>query len=208
MPLVASGGTTFLGRIAGATRGARTLRASPTANPVGRKEKGDTVPRTRTVTATMAAVVLLAIPAPAGARTANERAEAEMVAAINHVRAQHGLYALRRSGSLMDSAGRYSRWLMANDTFRHLSTIQASSRFSLLGEALEWHSGRRFDVRGTINRWMGSVSHRAIVLSPVMRWHGVGATRGRLGATRATIWVLQVGRVHPPGVQLPNVGLP
>jgi uncharacterized protein YkwD len=163
----------------------------------------------RTVTATMAAMVLLATPATAGAsRTANDRAEAAMANAINEVRAQNGLYAMPRSSSLTGSAGRYSRWLMANDTFRHLASIQASSRFSMLGEALEWHSGRRFDVRGTLNRWMGSPSHRAIVLSPVMRWQGAGVTRGRLGATRATIWVLQVGRVHPPGVELPNIGLP
>jgi uncharacterized protein YkwD len=163
----------------------------------------------RTVTAMMAAMALLATPAAAGAqRTANDRAEAEMASAINQVRAQNGLYAMPRSSSLTGSAGRYSRWLMANDTFRHLASIQASSRFSMLGEALEWHSGRRFDVRGTLNRWMGSPSHRAIVLSPIMRWQGAGVTRGRLGATRATIWVLHVGRVHPPGVELPNIGLP
>jgi uncharacterized protein YkwD len=167
------------------------------------------VPGMRTVTATLAAIVLIAAPAAAGAQpTASERAEADMVAAINQVRAQNGLYALQRSRSLMGSAGRYSHWLMANDTFRHLGTIQASSRFSMLGEALEMHTGRRFDVRGALNRWMGSPSHRAIVLSPVMRWQGVGVTRGRLGATRSTIWVLQVGRVHPPGVELPSIGLP
>lgn len=160
----------------------------------------------RTVTATMAAVVLLASPATASAgSSANSRAEAEMVQAINGVRAQHGLGALNRSSSLMGSAGRYSNWLMENDTFRHLSSIQASSNFAMLGEALEWHSGRRFDVRGTLNRWMGSSSHRAIVLAPVMQWQGVGVTRGRMGATRATVWVLHVGRIRPPGVNLPSL---
>jgi uncharacterized protein YkwD len=160
----------------------------------------------RTVTAITAAAVLLAVPATAGAsRAANEAAEADMAGAINAVRAQHGLGAMRRSSSLTGSAERYSRWLMANDTFRHLSTIQASSRFSMLGEALEWHSGRRFDVRGTLNRWMASAGHRAIVLSPVMRWQGAGVTRGRMGAMRATVWVLHVGRIHPPGVNLPSL---
>jgi uncharacterized protein YkwD len=160
----------------------------------------------RTVMVTMAAGVLLASPATAGAsRSANSRAEAQMVQAINQVRAQHGLGALTRSRSLMGSAGRYSRWLIANDTFRHLSSIRASSQFAMLGEALEWHSGRRFSVRRTINRWLGSPSHRAIVLTPVMQWQGVGVTRGRMGATRATVWVLHVGRIHPPGVNLPNL---
>ena len=161
------------------------------------------------VMAMMAAVVLLAIPATAGAsRSANSRAEAKMVQAINQVRAQHGLGGLRSSSSLAGSAGRYSRWLLANDTFRHLSSIQASSQFAMLGEALEWHGGRRFDVRGTLNRWMGSPAHRAIVLSPAMRWQGAGVTRGRFGASRATMWVLHTGRIHPPGVTLPNIGLP
>ena len=161
------------------------------------------------VMAMMAAVILLAIPATAGAgRAASERAEAEMVAAINQVRGQHGLGELRSSSSLAGSAGRYSRWLLANDTFRHLSSIQASSHFAMLGEALESHSGRRFDVRETLNRWMGSPSHRAIVLSPVMRWQGAGVTRGRFGASPATMWVLHTGRIHPPGATLPNIGLP
>ena len=167
------------------------------------------MPRMRTVAATTAAVVLLAIPATADAgQTANERAEADMRAAINKVRVQNGLPAYRRSRSLGGSAGRYSRWLMANDTFRHLSSIQASSRFSLLGEILEMHTGRRFDVRGALNRWMASPSHRAVILSPVMRFQGTGVTRGRLGASRATIWVLHVGRLRPPGVQLPSLPLP
>ena len=167
------------------------------------------MPRMRTATAMMAAVVLLAAPASAAASaTANQRAEGEMVRAINKVRAQHGLYALRRSGSLVDSAERYSRWLMANDTFRHLTTIRASSRFSMLGEALERHSGRDFDIRGTIDRWMGSPSHRALLLSSVMTWHGAGVTRGRMGAARATIWVLHVGRIHPAGAGLPSLPLP
>jgi uncharacterized protein YkwD len=131
-----------------------------------------------------------------------------MVAAINEVRAQHGLDALRRSGSLTHSAERYSHWLMANDTFRHLSSIQASSQFSLLGEALEWHSGRRFRVRATINSWMGSPPHRAILLSSVMQWQGAGVTRGRMGATPATVWVLHSGRIHPPGETLPGLPLP
>ena len=131
-----------------------------------------------------------------------------MVRAINAVRSQHGLSAMRTSGSLTASAERFSRWLMANDTFGHLSRIQASSRFSLLGEALEWHSGRRFDVQGTLNRWLASPGHRALVLSPVMRAQGAGVTRGRMGARRATVWVLHVGRLRPAGVQLPSLPLP
>ena len=95
---------------------------------------------------------------------------------------------------------------MAHDVFTHQSSIWASSRFKLLGEALEWHCGRRFDVGGTLRRWLASPSHREIVLSPTMRRQGAGVTRGRFGGRGATIWVLHVGRLTLPGTQLPDVG--
>jgi uncharacterized protein YkwD len=152
---------------------------------------------------------MLATPAAAGAATAGDRAEARMVGAVNKVRAAHGLGAMRASSSLMGSAGRYSRWLLERDLFTHLSRIQASRRFTALGEALAMHRGRRFDVGGTLRRWMASPSHRAIVLSPTMRWIGTGVTRGRYGAVPTTMWVLHTGRLgtgaspRVPGVQLP-----
>jgi uncharacterized protein YkwD len=166
------------------------------------------VPRTRTVVAGTAALVLLALPATASAeQTGSEGAESRMVSAINHVRAQRGLSAFGRSSSLTGSAERYSRWLMANGVFAHQSRIQASDRFALLGEALAWHSGHRFEVRKTVRQWLGSAPHRAILLSPLMRLQGAGVTRGRFGRRAATIWVLHVGRLTQAGVQLPNVGL-
>ena len=167
------------------------------------------MPRMRTLTATTVTAVMIAIPATADAQTANERAEADMVTAINQARDQHRLHALRRSSSLMSSAERFSHWLMEHDTFGHLSRIQASSRFVLLGEALAMHTGRKLRVRATLARWMASAAHRPIVLSPTMRWVGTGVTRGRMGAMPATVWVLQVGRLSPPAPTLPTLpGLP
>jgi uncharacterized protein YkwD len=151
------------------------------------------------------AVLLLAVPASAGARAraANQTAETKMVTAINKVRARHGLGALRTSSSLMGSARRYSSWLMANDVFAHQSRIRASSRFTMLGEALAMHYDRRFSVRGTIRQWMNSPPHRALVLTTAMTWMGVGATRGRYGSSPATIWVLHTGRLQAVGTSLP-----
>jgi uncharacterized protein YkwD len=167
------------------------------------------VPRGMCAAAVAAAVVLLAMPVSAGARgTDNAEAEEQMLDAINEVRAEHGLYPLRRSESLGDSARRYSHWLMANDTFRHLDRIQASSRFSMLGEALAMHSGRRFGVRRTVDQWLNSPPHRALVLTSVMRWAGAGVTRGRFGASSATMWVLHLGRIQPAGPALPGLPLP
>jgi uncharacterized protein YkwD len=166
------------------------------------------VPRMRTVAAMTATLVILGIPPSAMGSTPNQRAERKMTKAINEVRAHYGLPAFRRSASLTSSAERYSNWLMGHDVFAHQSSIWASSRFKLLGEALEWHSGRSFKVRETLNRWLGSPSHRAIVLSPTMRRQGAGVTRGRFGSRRATIWVLHAGRLTLPGTHVPNVGLP
>jgi uncharacterized protein YkwD len=165
------------------------------------------VPRMRTVAATTAALALL-VPGTAGALTANQRAERKMTKAINAVRAQHSLPAFKRSASLTGSAERYSSYLMEHDVFTHQSSIWASSRFRLLGEALGWHSGHRFKIGATIRGWLGSPSHRDILLSPTMTRQGAGVTRGRFGSGRATIWVLHVGRLSLPGPSLPNVQLP
>jgi uncharacterized protein YkwD len=155
---------------------------------------------------TMAAVLLLAIPAAPGvARTASKRAESHMMSAINWVRAQHGLPALQRSDSLIGSAERYSNWLMANDVFAHQGSIQASSQFAVVGEALAWHSGHRFGVQQTIRQWLASPTHRSILLSSVMRRQGAGVKRGLFGSSRATIWVLHVGRIHAVGSSLPSL---
>jgi uncharacterized protein YkwD len=156
-------------------------------------------------------LLLMLAPATAGAaeaRAANDDAEARMIDAINAVRKSNGLYPLRSSDSLHDSARAYSHWLMASDSFGHQDRIRASSDFAFLGEALEMHSGRRFSVRRTVERWMGSATHRALVLTSMMRWAGAGVTRGRFGANPATIWVLHLGRLHPPGAPLPVPSLP
>jgi uncharacterized protein YkwD len=147
------------------------------------------------IVAMMAVLTLFAVPASALALTAGQRAERKMTKAINAVRAQNGLPAFKRSASLTGSARRYSSWLMEHDVFGHQSSIWASSRFALLGEALEWHSGHRFRVWKTVRAWLGSPSHRAILLSPTMRRQGAGVTRGRFGSRRAVIWVLHVGRL-------------
>jgi uncharacterized protein YkwD len=158
----------------------------------------------------MMAVVLIAVPSSAGAsaKTASVAAEAAMVEAINEVRASHGLHTLRKSSSLTDSAGRFARWLMDNDTFRHLSRIRASSRFSTVGEALAWHAGHSYGVRGTLDQWMASPPHRALVLSPAMQWAGTGVTRGRMGTRLATLWVLHVGTLRAQGGERSRLSLP
>jgi uncharacterized protein YkwD len=116
-----------------------------------------------------------------------------MVAAVNEVRAQHGLTALSASASLHRSARRYARWMLRNDYFGHLGQIRASSRYSMLGENLSWHSGGRPRVGRTVRSWMNSPPHRALILHPGFRWLGAGPARGTLGGRRVTAWVLHFG---------------
>jgi uncharacterized protein YkwD len=143
------------------------------------------------VGATMACGVALA--APAGAQGEGGSPQLKMLGAVNEVRTQHGLEALRGSRSLNRSARSYVRWMLRTDYFGHLGQIRASSRFSLLGENLAWHAGRRPRVSRTVRRWMQSPPHRALILHPRFRWLGAGMARGSLSGRRATAWVLHFG---------------
>jgi uncharacterized protein YkwD len=141
--------------------------------------------------ATLACGVALAAPAPAV--TDGSELRQRMLHTVNGVRAQHGLAAFHGSATLHRSARAYAGWMLRTDYFGHLSRIRASSRFSLLGEALAWHSGRRALVGRTVRRWLQSPPHRALILHRGFRWLGAGVARGRLAGWRATAWVLHFG---------------
>jgi uncharacterized protein YkwD len=155
-----------------------------------------------------------ALAAPAGAQANAKELQHRMLGAVNAVRAQHGLGAFGASRSLNRSAGRYARWMLRTDYFGHLGRIRASSRFSLLGENLAWHPGRRSRTSYTVRRWMKSPAHRALILYPGFRWLGAGMARGSLGGRRVTAWVLHFGgpvrasgatsAIPPPPAQPPG----
>jgi uncharacterized protein YkwD len=148
----------------------------------------------------------MAVAAPAGAHA---NAQNRMLDAVNAIRAQHGLGAFAGSRSLNRSAGRYARWMLRADYFGHQSSIRASSRFSLLGENLAWHPGRRSRVRNTVRRWMNSPPHRALILHSGFRWLGAGIARGGLGGRRVTAWVLHFGGpLRARGAAAPVPSLP
>ena len=140
--------------------------------------------------AVLACGAAVAVPAPVSADGNQQR----MLQALNAERAQHRLAAFRGSPSLHRSASAYARWMLRSEYFGHLSRIRASGRFSMLGEALAWHSGRRARVARTVRNWMHSPPHRALILNPGFRWLGAGMARGRLSGWQATTWVLHFGR--------------
>ena len=146
----------------------------------------------RRLTVLSLAVLALALLAPLPATAEAKSPSSAMIKKVNKVRAKHGLGPLRTSRVLKRSSTRFSSWLMRTDTFGHRGRVSASG-FRHVGEALGMHFGRGTGAGGTLRRWMASPIHRRIVLSGSMRWVGAGATRGRFGRQKATIWVLHVG---------------
>jgi uncharacterized protein YkwD len=117
-----------------------------------------------------------------------------MFKTINKIRRANGLARLHPSLRLFHSSQRYARRMMRSDFFGHQSRIPVARRFRWAGETLACHAGWRLSPRRTVRGWMGSPSHRAVLLSSRFTRLGVGRARGRYGSMRATIWVAHVGR--------------
>jgi uncharacterized protein YkwD len=141
--------------------------------------------------ATLFAGLALCMPATAVADV--PPASAAMIAKVNEMRRSNGLSTLQTSDALVGSARGYARYMLRNDYLGHLSSIQAGGRFLFLGEILAWHNGWKPRVAYTFSRWMNSPPHRAVLMSPTYRFIGAGRVRGRLGRTRETAWVAQLG---------------
>jgi uncharacterized protein YkwD len=117
-----------------------------------------------------------------------------MLDRVNAVRAHYGLRRLHLSHSLEHSATHYSRHLLHSGSFGHSARIHASRRFRSLGEILELHMGRRPAVRLTLRDWLGSSTHRSVILSRGFRFGGAGYAAGRWHGRRVTIWTMHFGR--------------
>lgn len=115
-----------------------------------------------------------------------------MVDKVNAVRHAHGLPALRYSRSLSRSSARYARYLVRHRQFRHAARIRASNRFSALGEILARARGSGLDREQTIDDWLASPPHRAVLLSRSFRCVGAGRAGGRFAET--VMWAVQFGR--------------
>lgn len=136
---------------------------------------------------------LLALSAPATAVADIPPESTAMIQKINEARRSNGLAELQASDALTGSARNYVRYMLVNDYFGHLASIQAGGKFLFLGKTLEWHSGWRPRVAFTFSGWMASPPHRAVLMSPTYRFIGTGRVRGRYEARRATAWVAQLG---------------
>src|SRR5918998_4476652 len=118
----------------------------------------------RRIAALLAVSVGLVVALPAAPASATP-AEVKMFKKINRIRSAYGIAKLRPSYSLFISAKLYARRMMRSDYFGHQARIPVASRFRMAGETLAWHRGWRLSPRRTVRRWMGSPSHRALLLS-------------------------------------------
>jgi uncharacterized protein YkwD len=131
---------------------------------------------------------LIGVPAAAASP------EARMLTKINATRAENGLSPLRSARNLQRSAGAFARWLITHDQFQHRPRVSVTRSYPHCGEALAMHFSLAADVGGTLKSWLGSPTHRALVMTNSMNLVGLGHASGRRGSQPRTIWVLQVAR--------------
>ena len=134
---------------------------------------------------------LLIAAAIAGPATAAPPDEA--IDQLNDLRRANGLAPLRQSQSLGRSSERYAREMIRADYFGHSSRIAVGSEFGRAGETLALRDGWAPAPGQTIQSWMNSPGHRAVLLSSRFRWVGMGLARGRIGSRLVTVWVAHVG---------------
>ena len=136
----------------------------------------------------------LALGSSAEAATTLTQGERALIAAVNDVRADHGLRPLRVDGTLTRVARSYSATLVARDVFTHgnLGTRlgRAGAAGPYYGENLAWGKGSYATARGVVRGWLRSPGHRANLLRPGFARIGVGRKigtfRGIYGATVVT----------------------
>jgi uncharacterized protein YkwD len=120
---------------------------------------------------------------------------------INQVRADHHLAPVYPSVSLQQAASHHSDDMLVRDYFAHTSPTGSTvytrivksgfvSGYAWLGgETLAWGTGTLATPLATVNAWLNSPEHRAIMLSPQFHWVGISRTCGTYqGHTGACVW--------------------
>jgi uncharacterized protein YkwD len=132
------------------------------------------------------------VPAAASAAASPET---RMIGKINEARAgEAGLPPLRAAPDLERSAGAFARWLVAHQQLQHRPAVSVTRNYPHCGEALAMHFSLKAQIGTTLRAWLGSPTHRGLVLTASMNLVGVGHASGRLAGRPRTVWVIQVAR--------------
>jgi uncharacterized protein YkwD len=126
--------------------------------------------------------------------------------AINTVRRAHGLRPVVASPRLHWAARHHSSDMVAHHYFAHTSPYGSTLYRRIVtsgfrtygywqaGETLAWGTGFDATAAGVVRMWMRSPEHRAILLSPVFRFVGIGRAQGVFkGHSHAAVWTADWG---------------
>jgi uncharacterized protein YkwD len=124
--------------------------------------------------------------------------ERRIVKLINQVRHDAGLRPVRISLDLVRAARTHSLDMLAHNYFAHGSAVSRIARAlagaHLVGETLAWGTGTMGTPQATLDMWLASPPHRAVLLNPAFRLIGVGRAHGRfLGNPGAWIYTADFG---------------
>lgn len=127
-----------------------------------------------------------------------DRTERQVVRIINQIRRANGLKGVTASRRLSRSADYHSRDMLRRNFFAHTSSngtpmvtrVRRYKRANRVGENIAYlpRSWRHGVARRIVAMWLGSPSHRAVILSPGFRKIGVARRKGRLGRQRAQVF--------------------
>lgn len=160
----------------------------------------------------MALTGALLLPSVASAATSLTRLEQQVVDLVNQKRAKHDLVKLRVNAKLVDAARSHSTEMGDKQYFSHdsasgetfsnriirLGYTRSGYSYWAVGENIAWGSGLYATAVATVNAWMKSPAHRAVILTKKFRDIGIGAVVCRSGYSSCsdpvTFFTMDVGR--------------
>ena len=126
---------------------------------------------------------LVAFASPATAATTPEK---RMLKQINAARAANGAPPVKLSRSLTAACRSYARKMARTGRFRHARNARGK-------EILAFTRGRT-QMRWVIKAWLRSPVHRRVLIGKNFRRVGIGTKKGRIGTSRAKVWVVRFSR--------------
>jgi uncharacterized protein YkwD len=147
----------------------------------------------RLLLAGLAVAAIAAGPAVSARDDVDRTLARKVVAAINDVRAEHGVRALRPAARLRELATAHATRMAADGFFQHSSAVRHLSTYPV-GEVLLWTTGP-LSASEAVRRWLASPAHRATLLRRgferlgVAVVHAAGAP-GVFGGRNVTIVVV------------------
>jgi uncharacterized protein YkwD len=134
------------------------------------------------------------------ARASSGRLRRALLCLINRERARNGRHRFGADRRLARAARRHAADMARRNYFGHVSPggsspqrrARAAGWRGGVGEAIAWNCGALATPRATLNAWLASPPHRAIVLGGA-RAVGVGVKRARHCGAGSAYWVADVG---------------